>query len=167
MQARACDPWLRRLKLPRKHDERGNKPNLSPNANAGARVRVLAGVFNGVHGVIDDPLTDLHYLDVSLEPGAAFSLPLAAALRAFVYVFEGEASIATQRLPQHSLSVLGSGNQVELAAGAAGARLILVAGRPIGEPVVQYGPFVMNTREEVEQAMRDYRDGTLVRRKAA
>ena len=59
--------------------------------------------------------------------------------------------------------MLGDGDTVELRAGPAGARLILVAGKPIGEPAVQYGPFVMNTREEVEQAMRDYRDGTLVR----
>ena len=63
--------------------------------------------------------------------------------------------------------MLGSGDTVEITAGADGARLILVAGRPIGEPVVQYGPFVMNTRAEIEQAMADYRDGTLVKTRAA
>ena len=63
--------------------------------------------------------------------------------------------------------MLGQGDRFDMAAGAEGARFILVAGRPIGEPVVQYGPFVMNTREEIEQAFADYRDGRLVRTRAA
>lgn len=139
-------------------------PEAIPEAiAAGVRVRVLAGEYAGIQGVITDPLTDLHYLDVNLEADASFSLPLASALRGFIYVFEGDAQIANQALPLHSFSVLGAGDSVDLRAGAAGSRLILVAGKPIGEPAVQYGPFVMNTREEVEQAMRDYRAGTLVR----
>lgn len=139
-------------------------PDAIPEVTAdGIRVRVLAGEYANTQGVIADPLTDLQYLDVSLEADVGFSLPLASALRGFIYVFEGEAQIAGQAMPQHSFSVLGAGDAVELCAGSAGARLILVAGKPIGEPAVQYGPFVMNTREEVERAMRDYRDGTLVR----
>jgi len=136
-------------------------------AGEGVRVRVLAGEYSGQRGVIDDPHTDLLYLDVSLMPNAVFSLPLASASAAFTYVYEGGALIDQNALPQHSLSVLRQGDGVEMMAGPDGARYILVAGRPIGEPAVQYGPFVMNTREEVEQAMRDYRDGTLVRAKAA
>jgi redox-sensitive bicupin YhaK (pirin superfamily) len=158
-------------------------------AGDGIRVRVLAGEYVAnehaandysgqdatTRGVIDDPHTDLRYLDVRLDPGSTFSLPLSAALHGFIYVFEGEARISAQTaahngpqlLPQHSLSVLSAGDAVELNAGAAGARFILVAGKPIGEAVVQYGPFVMNTRDEIEQAMRDYRDGNLVRAKAA
>jgi redox-sensitive bicupin YhaK (pirin superfamily) len=136
-------------------------------AGEGIRVRVLAGEYACQHGVIDDPHTDLHYLDVGLTANAGFETPLASALRGFVYVFEGEAKNGAQLLPQHSFSVLGAGDAVQLQAGPNGARLILVAGLPIGEPVVQYGPFVMNTREEIEQAMRDYRDGTLVRVKAS
>jgi len=136
----------------------------------GTCVRVLSGDYAGQHGVIDDPHTDLRYLDVSLQPGSEFRLPLASALRGFIYVFEGEALIGSLNgpplLPQHSLSVLAEGDVVQLEAGAAGVRFILVAGRPIGEAVVQYGPFVMNTRDEIEQAMRDYRDGKLVRAKA-
>jgi len=136
-------------------------------AGEGVRVHVLAGEYSGQRGVIDDPHTDLLYLDVSLMPNAVFSLPLASASAAFTYVYEGGALIDQNALPQHSLSVLRQGDGVEMMAGPDGARYILVAGRPIGEPAVQYGPFVMNTREEVEQAMRDYRDGTLVRAKAA
>jgi redox-sensitive bicupin YhaK (pirin superfamily) len=138
--------------------------------DAGVRVRVLAGEYAGqgaiTRGVIDDPHTDLRYLDIRLDADASFSHPLDVALRGFVYVYEGDARIGQHPLPRHSLNVLGAGDTVQLVAGAAGARLILVAGRPIGEAVVQYGPFVMNSRDEIEQAMRDYRDGTLVRAKA-
>ncbi|MFZ3175331.1 MAG: pirin family protein [Thiobacillus sp.] len=133
----------------------------------GARVRVLAGEFDGTRGVIDDPATDVLYLDVLLAAGADFSLPLNDVRNTFVYVFEGSARLAGEALTQHTLAVLGSGDTVEIAAGEAGARFILVAGRPLGEPVVQYGPFVMNSREEIEQAVADYRDGRLVRTRAA
>ena len=131
-----------------------------------ARVRVLAGEFEGTRGVIDDPATDVLYLDVSLDAAARFSLPLAETHHGFVYVFEGSARLADEALAQHTLAVLGSGDAVEVVAGESGARFILVAGRPIGEPVVQYGPFVMNTREEIEQAIADYRDGRLVQTRA-
>ena len=133
----------------------------------GARVRVLAGEFNGTRGVINDPSTDVLYLDVALPPDGALSLPLDASRNAFVYVFEGNASLAGDNLAKHTLATLGSGDTVEVGAGPDGARFILVAGKPIGEPVVQYGPFVMNTREEIEQAMADYQDGTLVQKRAA
>ena len=136
-------------------------------AGEGVRVRVLAGEYSGQRGVIDDPHTGLLYLDVSLMPNAVFSLPLASAYTAFTYVYEGGALIGATALPQHSLTVLGQGDSVQMTAGPDGARFILVAGRPIGGAIVQYGPFVMNTRDEIEQAMRDYRDGTLVRAKAA
>ena len=131
------------------------------------RVRVLAGEFGGTRGVIDDPATDVLYLDVSLAADSRFSLPLEAARNAFVYVFEGSARVGGDALATQNLAVLGAGDTFEIMAGEAGARFILVAGRPLGEPVVQYGPFVMNTREEIEQAFADYRDGRLVRTRAA
>ena len=131
------------------------------------RVRVLAGEFKGTRGVIEDPSTDVLYLDVSLPAHAAFSVPLDETRHAFVYVFEGSARLAGVDLVSHTLAVLGSGDTVDVTAGADGARFILVAGRPIGEPVVQVGPFVMNTRAEIEQAMADYRDGKLVQTRAA
>ena len=134
---------------------------------AQGKVRVLAGEFDGVRGVIDDPATRVLYLDISLAAGARFSLPLAPMHNAFIYVFEGEASLAGEDLSAHTLAVLGTGDGVEVRAGETGARFILVAGRPLGEPVVQHGPFVMNSREEIEQAFADYRDGRLVRTRAA
>jgi redox-sensitive bicupin YhaK (pirin superfamily) len=136
-------------------------------AREGVRVRVLAGEYGGARGVVDDPATDVLYLDVALDAGARFGLPLNETRNAFVYVFEGGARVAGETLAEHTLAVLGKGDAVEVEAGEAGARFILVAGRPIGEPVVQHGPFVMNTREEIEQAFADYRDGKLVRTRAA
>ena len=131
------------------------------------RVRVLAGEFNGTQGVIKDPSTDVLYLDIALTANQTFALPLADTRRAFAYVFEGSATLADDPLNKHTLAVLGAGDTVSMTAGPEGARFILVAGKPLGEPVIQYGPFVMNTREEIEQAMADYRDGTLVQARAA
>lgn len=131
------------------------------------RVRVLAGQFGATRGVIEDPATDVLYLDVALDAHARFDLPLSETHNAFVYVFEGAAHLADDALAKHTLAVLGTGDAVEIVAGEAGARFILVAGLPLGEPVVQYGPFVMNTREEIEQAFSDYRGGRLVRVRAA
>ena len=136
-------------------------------ALAQGRVLALAGAFEGTRGVIEDPATDVLYLDVSLDPQARFEVPLSETHNAFVYVFEGGARLAGGELKQHTLAVLGAGEGVEIQSGDAGARFILVAGRPLGEPVVQYGPFVMSTREEIEQAFADYRDGKLVRTRAA
>jgi redox-sensitive bicupin YhaK (pirin superfamily) len=142
-------------------------PGAIPEVQAdGVTVRVLAGGYAGVRGVVDDPHTDLLYIDARLDPGARLDVPLPTSHAGFVYVFEGDARITGQDLPRHSLGVLGPGERAHIEAGERGARLILVAGRPLGEATVQYGPFVMNTREEIEQAFADYRDGKLVRHKA-
>jgi len=132
----------------------------------GARVRVLCGELNGTRGPITDPNTQVQYLDVTLAANGKFAHRLDPGLTAFIYVFEGEVTLGGTSLPRHELAVLGAGDAVTVVAGPAGARLILVAGRPIGEPIVQYGPFVMNTRGEIEQALADYRDNRLVRAKA-
>lgn len=130
---------------------------------AEARVRVLVGDYGGTRGAVQDPHTRVTYLDVALAAGAPFRLPLPAAHTVFVYVFQGQAILGGVPLPSHSLAVLGEGAGVALEAGPDGARFILVAGQPLGEPVVQYGPFVMNSRAEIEQAFVDYRAGRLVR----
>jgi hypothetical protein len=136
-------------------------------AEGGARVRILAGEYAGRQGVIDDPNTNALYLDVALAPGARFEHAFPTGHAGFVYLFEGEARLAGEALATHTLAVLGDGDGVGIEAGERGARFILVAGRPLGEPIVQYGPFVMNTREEIETAMSDYRNGRLVREMAS
>ncbi|KAA3631682.1 MAG: pirin family protein [Proteobacteria bacterium] len=132
-----------------------------------ATTRILCGGLNGVEGPIRDSSTGVSYVDVELAPRQVFTQSLPTAHAAFVNVFEGSARIGETQLPKHHLAVLGKGDEVALTAGADGARFILVAGAPIREPIVQHGPFVMNSREEIEQAMRDYRDGRLVKKRAA
>jgi redox-sensitive bicupin YhaK (pirin superfamily) len=142
-------------------------PQAIPEVREGAvKVRLLAGAYGGQRGVIDDPNTDIQYMDVALDPGAVFTRPLAGSYTAFVYVYEGSASTGGSALPQHNLAVLGEGDEVRIVAGATGARFICVGGRPIGETVVQHGPFVMNTRAEIELAFREYQAGNLVKKKA-
>jgi quercetin 2,3-dioxygenase len=132
----------------------------------GRRVKVIAGSYAHAHGPIADPNTDVLYLDVTLEPGRDFTQPVAPDFSAFVYVFEGEAKTGDTKLPQHSLAVLAGGDSVDIRAGADGARFILVAGRPLKEPIVQYGPFVMTTREDIERAFYDYGNNRLVQKRA-
>jgi redox-sensitive bicupin YhaK (pirin superfamily) len=94
-----------------------------------------------------------------------FEAPLPAGHNAFVYVYEGEALVGEARKPvaHRAAGLLGEGERVRIEAAAAGARVLLLAGRPLREPVVQYGPFVMNTREEIERAIADYQSGAFSR----
>ena len=125
----------------------------------GVRVKVIAGTVAGIEGPIAQPATDPVYLDVALDAGARFEHGLPAGHAAFVYVYEGALDIGGgRRVEARQLAVLGAGDRVLLRTGE-GARAILVAGRPLREPVARYGPFVMNTREEIVQAVEDFRSG--------
>jgi len=121
------------------------------------KVRVIAGAYGGVDAPIKPGATDATYFDVHLPAGAAFTHKVPDGYNAFAYVYEG----ALDGIPAHSAAVFTQEGDVQVKAGAEGARFLLLAGRPLNEPVVQYGPFVMNTREEIEQAIRDYQNGTL------
>jgi len=131
----------------------------------GGRVKVIAGTLESegrsTPGPIGGLTTDPRYFDVELPAGAAFAQAIPADHNAFVYAFEGSLVIGGRTLPTQSAAFLSPGDRIEAAAGPQGARFILLAARPIGEPVVQYGPFVMNTRAEIEQAIRDYQRGVL------
>ncbi|HMD74153.1 MAG TPA: pirin family protein [Steroidobacteraceae bacterium] len=135
----------------------------------GVRVKVIAGNLAQGDAVTAGPIqglaTDPLYLDVELAAGATFRQPIHVGYHAFVYPFEGSVEVgpAGSRRPlnTHHAGVLSDGDGVELTGGPEGGRVILLAGRPLLEPVVQYGPFVMNTREEIEQAIRDYQSGAL------
>ena len=139
----------------------------SSNAGAAGKVKVLAGRYGGMRGPIDDPHTDLHYFDVTLAPDRRFGVDLSPDLQVFAYVYEGDARAGDEALAQHTLAIFAAGSRIEIAAGAAGARFIVVAGRPLREPVVQRGPFVMNTAEEIQAAFADYSAGKLVRLRAS
>ena len=130
-------------------------PEISLGGNG--KVRVIAGEFQGVKAPVPPTPTDATYFDVHLPAGAAFAHPVKDGYNAFAYVYEG----SLEGIESHAAAVFTDKGSVEVQAGSEGARFLLLAGRPIGEPVVQYGPFVMNTREEIEQAIRDYQAGTL------
>ncbi len=136
-------------------------PMVSP--ARGVHVKVIAGAVAAVTGPVVQPATDPTYLDIELNADASFVHVLPPGHSAFVYVFEGELSVgaaaAGTHLPPHTLAVLGAGPQVRLQSGAGAARAILVAGRPLREPVARYGPFVMNTQEQLRQAFEDYQLG--------
>jgi redox-sensitive bicupin YhaK (pirin superfamily) len=139
----------------------------------GGSVTVIAGEvrIGGVRhvGPIAGPRfadsTDPHYWDIVLPPGGVFRHRLPAGHQAFVYVYEGAAGIgeasALRALPAHAAGVLGEGDALRLAAGSGGVRALLIAGRPLREPVAQYGPFVMNTQDELRQALADLHAGRL------
>lgn len=110
-----------------------------------------------VRGIAIEPL----YLDVQIPANQVLTLPIAAELQAFVYAFTGQGCVEGDELAQGA-NVLSAGDELTLQAGEAGVRLLVIAGLPLHEPVAQYGPFVMNTQAEVEQAMQDYRQGNLV-----
>ena len=126
-------------------------------------VKVIAGRFGDTNGAMRGGTTDAHYWDVHLEPGASFEAALPADHNAFLYAYEGEVRVGNEALPHRAAGLLSAGDKVALVAGDKGARVLVLAGKPIGEPVVQYGPFVMNTREEIEQAIADYQAGALSR----
>jgi len=149
-----------------KYQEFGPERIPSTAAAAGVTVKVIAGEVGGTRGPISQPATDPTYLDVTLTAGASFEQQLPPDYAAFVYVFEGALRVGNDRrvLATHELAVLGPGelirlSGVETGAGGGHARAILVAGRPLREPVAKYGPFVMNTRRELEQAFDDYQAG--------
>lgn len=136
-------------------------PQLAP--AEGVSVKVIAGTVDSVSGPIQQPATDPVYLDIGLSAGTAWSYRLPEGHNAFAYVFEGNAWLGegedARAVELRQLAVLGGGSTLHMRAGAEGARMILVAGRPLREPVARHGPFVMNTREELMQAFVDYEEG--------
>jgi redox-sensitive bicupin YhaK (pirin superfamily) len=128
----------------------------------GVTVRVVAGDLFDVRGPVSGIAIEPVYLDAGLQPGAKLSVPLPEGHSAFAYVFEGEAvRVGDDTLGLRELGVLSPGDQVELsvASDAPAARVLLVAGRPLNEQVARYGPFVMNTPDQIVQAMQDYQAG--------
>ncbi len=127
-----------------------------------ASVKVIAGAALGVDAAIDTR-TPIALHDWTLRPGAAVEAPLPADHAAYVYVFDGAVTVAGHTVGSGQLAVLGDGDAVGLTTTPAGdgARLLLLAGVPLREPVASYGPFVMNTRAEIMEAVRDYQAGRM------
>jgi quercetin 2,3-dioxygenase len=134
----------------------------------GASVKVIAGTLESAGQHVDGPIQGVStaplFLDVHLPAGEKFVQPVGVQHNAFVYPYEGSVSIGETVVPRGDAGVLvggdNAGDRIEVVAGAEEARFIILAALPLHEPIVQYGPFVMNSREEIEQALRDYSDGT-------
>lgn len=153
-QAKLGEPWYRDFAA-------AELPRLV--TAGGVAVTVIAGHSQGVAGAVTRPQTEPLYLDLQMPAGARFEQPLPAAHNAFVYVYRGTVNIAGTTVPTQGMAVLANhpdhdGVWIEA---DSDARALLIAGRPLGEPIVQYGPFVMNTEEQIYQAVNDFRSDRL------
>jgi hypothetical protein len=140
----------------------------------GAVIRVVAGEVDGVRGAVSEIYAEPEYLDVSLPAGARFVQPVTRGHAALAYAFEGEGRFGVAGdlgyrgeldgvlLAAPQLAVFGDGDEVRVDAGSSPVRFLLVSGRPLDEPIARYGPFVMNTRDELQIALRDLQDDTFV-----
>ncbi len=153
-------PAAQKMKAPHYQDiEPGDVPVVE--GADGSRIRVLAGTFGGATGPVRGVPVDPLYLDVELaHANMAVEVPITAGHSAFAYVFKGSARLGQDRsrLARGELAILGDGEGLTVSTDDA-TRLILVAGRPINEPVARYGPFVMNTPQEIRQAFDDFQSG--------
>jgi redox-sensitive bicupin YhaK (pirin superfamily) len=145
------DPWYRDIAT-------GEIPELT--TAEGVRVRVIAGASHGVAGAMQREVTEPLYLDIELPAGATFAQALPAGHNAFLYVYRGGVKVAGTDVPVQRMAILDNngGDGVEFTAPAA-SRVLLIAGKPLNEPIAQYGPFVMNSNEEIFQAVQDYQAG--------
>ncbi len=151
---KSCPPWygdLRRTELPRLTTEHG------------VEVTVIAGSCRGIDALVQRERTDPLYLDIHLPAGSSFSQPLPPENNAFVYTYRGSVSIGDTAVPIQRMGILANDPAADGVTITAheDAHVLLIAGRPLGEPIVQYGPFVMNSEDEIRQTLQEYRDGRL------
>ena len=134
----------------------------------GASIKIIAGSYENestlVHGPIQGITTAPLFLDVNLPRNIEFEQRIPKELNAFVYLYEGELEMGSpmREVPRQAAIVLGDGDRLKVQSGPAGAQFIVLAALPLHEPIVQYGPFVMNTRAEIEQAIDDYQNNRFV-----
>ena len=127
----------------------------------GAHVTVIAGYCQGVNGAVEREATEVLYLDIDLPPGGSFAQPLPATHNAFVCAYRGKVCAGGTALEPRQMAILANEGDGVMLSSKTGGKAILVAGRPLGEAIAQYGPFVMNTQAEIHLAIADFRAGTL------
>ena len=137
-------------------------------AEDGAKVRVIAGNVGGTDGAVTGIAANPTYLDVFIPPGRSFTQSVPQGHTVFAYVFEGKGEFVedeegSQKLIEPTkLVVWGDGDLVKIVTGEEAIRLLLISARPLGEPIARYGPFVMNTKDEISQALSDLKRGTFI-----
>ena len=131
----------------------------------GVKVRAIAGRSHGVDGAMQRETTEPLYLDLEIPAGASFTQALPPTHNAFVYVYRGELKIGETKVPVQRMAILKNAPDSDGVVRRADvpARALLIAGQPLGEPIAQHGPFVMNTHEEIFQAVQDYQAGRFAR----
>ena len=176
-------PGALKMTAPRYQDIAGSEIPVVEEDD-GTRVKVITGAFWGARGPVDGIAADPQYLDIEMRPGVARSFRVDTYRQTFAYVFQGAAAFADASAPEgillekeiggrevnirdlsgnRTLVRFGTGNEVRVQAGEEGVRFLLVSGAPIREPVAWHGPIVMNTQAELQQAMRELRNGTFIR----
>ena len=147
-----CAPWYRDFQA-------ADIPAFT--AAQGVTVRVLAGESHGIHGAMRRETTEPLYLDLDMPANAAFAQSLPTAHNAFVYVYRGALRVAGTEIPVQRMAILDNDAAADgvLLEATEPTRALLVAGRPLGEPIVQHGPFVMTTQDEIVRAVQDYQAG--------
>lgn len=161
-------PAKLKMTRPRYQNIRSNEiPEIK--AQDGAIIRVIAGTVGGIAGPIAGIAADPIYLDVFVPPHSSFTQPITRGHTAFSYVYEGEAAFggderqSGERISPTRLGVWGDGDSIKVTTAEMPVRFLLVSGNPLHEPIARYGPFVMNTREEIDQTLLDLRQGTFIR----
>ncbi len=136
----------------------------------GVKIRVIAGEVDGTRGPVKEIVAEPTYLDISIPPKGSFSHLIKRGHAAVAYVFEGEGlfeaggAAANKPVAHPRLIVFGDGDRVAVRAAEPGVRFLLVSGKPLNEPIARWGPFVMNTREEIEQTLEDIKNGTFIKK---
>jgi redox-sensitive bicupin YhaK (pirin superfamily) len=153
-QRKMIEPWYRDFAS-------AQIPEYS--TSKGVTVRVIAGSSNGVSGAVSREITEPLYLDIHLPAGASFSTALPGTHNAFIYVYRGAVHVGDTKVDAQRMGILSNTAEADgvTVTASEDARLILVAGKPLNENIAQYGPFVMNTQEEIQDALNDFRNGRL------
>jgi len=153
-ELKMCEPRYQEMKAK-------EIPFLNP--VKGVLIRLIAGTYGEARGPITEIAADPIYMDVAVHGGDRFEYDIPAGHNAFVYVFNGGGNFCGTGVEATRLAVFTDGDRIEVTGGLLGVRFLLVAGKPLNEPIARYGPIVMNTTEEIRQTLREIRDGTFIR----
>jgi quercetin 2,3-dioxygenase len=154
-------PAARKMSTPRYQEI--NAAMIPSSKVGGTEIRVVAGEFDGIRGPVTEIAASPLYMDITMQPGSELNLPIPYGLTVCVYVFEGEALFGDQSVSSVKMLIFSDEGNLQVVSGSAHyVRFMLMAGSPFREPIVPYGPFVMNTAEEIQQALADLRAGTFV-----
>ncbi len=154
-------------KMTRPRYQEVSAETIPSHESGGIRARVVAGCFRDVNGPVTQIAAAPLYLDVQMAPGAELVQPIPVGHTALAYVFEGSALFGGQTVDDVHMLKFADGDHIVVRTGESPARFMLIAGRPFREPIAPYGPFVMNTREEIQQALRELREGTFIKAEQA